>query len=82
MNSKQASRLGRAVNRACRELNGAHRPEVCMTMLRTITRLMDVPRRPARPRRVTDAPEPIAALWWAVGSANTELVERTDRIRG
>lgn len=80
MNSKKASRLGRAVNRAYRELHGAQRPEVCAVMLRTILRLTLPPPRPSRPRRVTDAPEPVTALWWAVGGANAELVDRYSAI--
>lgn len=80
MDTKKASRLGRAVNRAYRELHGAQRPEVCAVMLRAILRLTTPPPRPGRPRRATDAPDPVTALWWAVGSANTELVDRTEAL--
>lgn len=84
MNTRQASRLGRAVNRAYRELHGAQRPEVCAVMLRAILRailrLTTPPPRPGRPRHATDAPGPVTALWWAVGSANAELVDRYSAI--
>lgn len=80
MNTKHASRLGRAVHRAYRELRGEQRPDVCAAMLRTIVRLTSTPRSRRYEMEKASARTPVEALWWAVGGANAELVDRYSAI--